>query len=183
MTSRAWRGRTAERAPTTLEAERFMSTTLRDRPVIGCCHRKSTGTLSETAGRVLKTCRPGRSTTALETPSRPTSPSSSPRSPSAAGSKHRQAGPSGNSSRRPAATAPSRSRPAGRGSRPPILSPATSAKPSKPSAAAAEVRTSLSQLGSQSARSAQAPRVHSTPIYGSTHVILRALARQGQRSR
>jgi hypothetical protein len=49
--------------------------------------------------------------------------------------------------RPPAATAPSRSGPDGRRSPPPTLSPTTSARPSKPSPAAAEVRTSLSQLG------------------------------------
>jgi len=67
---------------------------------------------------------------------------------SAAGSRHRQAGPSGNSSRRPADIAPSRSRPDSRPSPPPTRYPTNSAKPSKPSLVAAEVRTSLSQLGS-----------------------------------
>jgi len=65
----------------------------------------------------------------------------SPRLPSAAGSKHRQAGQSGNSSKPHAATAPYRSRPDGRPLPRPTPSPATSAKPSKPSLAAAEVRT------------------------------------------
>ena len=91
--------------------------------------------------------RPGRSTTASATPSRSISPSSLPRLPSAAGSKHRQAGQSGNSSRQPAATASSRSRPDGKPSPLPTPSPTTSARPSKPLPAAAEVRTSLSQLG------------------------------------